>query len=49
MSEIDLSGGCQCGAVRYRVTSAAKRTFHCHCLMCRKLHGAVYVTFSTVP
>ena len=49
MSEIDLSGGCHCGTARYRVTSAAKRTFHCHCSMCRKLHGAVYVTFSTVP
>ena len=49
MSDIDLAGGCQCGTVRYRVTAAATRTFHCHCSMCRKLHGAVFVTFSTVP
>ncbi len=49
MSDIDLAGGCQCGTVRYRVTAAAKRTFHCHCSMCRKLHGAIFVTFSTVP
>ena len=49
MSDVDLAGGCQCGTVRFRVTAAAKRTSHCHCSMCRKLHGAIFVTFSTVP
>jgi len=42
-------GGCQCGAVRYRVTAAAREIYHCHCSMCRKLHGALYATWAVVP
>ena len=49
MSAAPLGGGCFCGAVRYRVSAPATRTFHCHCSMCRKLHGAIFATFSTVP
>ena len=42
----DITGGCLCGAVRYKLTTPAKSTYHCHCLMCRKLHGALFATFS---
>ena len=41
-----VTGGCQCGSVRYSMASPAKNTYHCHCLMCRKLHGALFATFS---
>ena len=44
-----LEGGCQCGAVRYRVHAAAHEIYHCHCSMCRKLHGALFVTWAVVP
>ena len=39
-----LEGGCLCGAVRYRVGGKTRVT-HCHCLHCRKLGGAPYVTW----
>ena len=47
--EFALAGGCQCGAVRYRVSAPAIETMHCHCSVCRKVHGAMFVTFSDVP
>ena len=43
-----LSGGCQCGAVRYTIHEPVRETFHCHCSMCRKVHGALFATISTV-
>jgi len=33
-------GGCLCGAVRYRVTSAPTALVVCHCRSCRKAAGA---------
>ncbi len=46
MSEETLSGGCQCGAVRYGVRAPASAVYHCHCSMCRKLHGAIFASFA---
>ena len=46
MSEETLRGGCQCGAVRYAVRGPASAVIHCHCSMCRKLHGAVFASFA---
>ncbi|HEX6834606.1 MAG TPA: GFA family protein [Rudaea sp.] len=34
------SGGCLCGAVRYRVSGAATATTLCHCRSCRLASGA---------
>ncbi|MCX8999056.1 GFA family protein [Rhizobiaceae bacterium BDR2-2] len=36
------AGGCQCGAVRFRVTGALKDSSICHCRMCQKAFGAYY-------
>jgi hypothetical protein len=36
------SGGCQCGAVRYRFTAKPKGAHICHCRMCQKAFGAFY-------
>lgn len=36
------SGGCQCGAVRYRFTSKPDGAHICHCRMCQKAFGAFY-------
>lgn len=33
-----LSGGCQCGAVRYRLAALGKASI-CHCRMCQKAFG----------
>jgi hypothetical protein len=44
-----LSGGCQCGAVRFEATGAPYRVGVCHCLDCRKAHGAIFRTFAIYP
>jgi hypothetical protein len=33
------SGGCQCGAIRFRVEALGRASF-CHCRMCQKAFGA---------
>jgi hypothetical protein len=33
------TGGCLCGAVRYRVTAPLERLVACHCSMCRRASG----------
>lgn len=43
-----LTGGCHCGAVRYRVTAPARELCHCHCSICRRIHGAVFASFAIV-
>ena len=36
----DISGGCKCGAVRYRGERADVSTFRCYCRDCQQLTGA---------
>ncbi len=43
-----IKGGCQCGKVQYAADSEVSDLSHCHCSMCRKLHGAAYATFAAV-
>jgi hypothetical protein len=38
-------GGCFCGAVRFRIELPSKWVAHCHCSMCRRAHGAAFVTW----
>ena len=38
-------GSCFCGAVEFSATLPSKWCAHCHCSMCRKTHGAGYVTW----
>jgi len=40
-----IEGGCLCGAVRYSMELPSKWCAHCHCTMCRRAHGAGYVTW----
>jgi hypothetical protein len=42
MPEYELSGGCQCGAVRYHLSGALIEPSICHCRMCQKAFGAFY-------
>ncbi|QSQ43356.1 GFA family protein [Xanthomonas translucens pv. undulosa] len=42
MEHDDYSGGCQCGAVRFRVRCRLDDASICHCRMCQKAFGAYY-------
>lgn len=44
-----VTGSCFCGAVRFRIGLPTLGCAHCHCTMCRRAHGAVYVTWFVVP
>ncbi|MFC3607044.1 GFA family protein [Stutzerimonas tarimensis] len=43
------TGSCQCGAVKYRIDAPIESLTHCHCSMCRKVHGAAFATYASVP
>ena len=48
MSDVTASGACLCGAVRFHVNLPSLFCGHCHCSMCRRNHGAAYVTWFAV-
>jgi hypothetical protein len=39
------TGGCQCGALRFRVSGTLGASSICHCRMCQKAFGAYYAPF----
>ena len=45
----EITGGCFCGAVRYRLGAAPRDVSHCHCGICRRMTGAPFVTWATFP
>ena len=38
-------GACLCGALRFELALPSKWVAHCHCSMCRRAHGAAFVTW----
>ena len=42
------TGGCQCGAIRFRVQGTLKDSSICHCRMCQKAFGAYYAPLVSV-
>ncbi|MFZ5725584.1 MAG: GFA family protein [Pseudomonadota bacterium] len=47
--EIEASGGCQCGAVRWHVTAVLDTSHICHCRMCQKAAGNFFAALIGVP
>lgn len=43
------SGGCLCGAVRVTAQGEPLRVGLCHCLDCRKFHGALFHASAIIP
>ena len=43
-SEVKLTGGCHCGAVKYILRASPLSVQHCHCESCRKSTGALHAT-----
>ena len=46
---MEWTGGCLCGAVRYRAGADPLRVVSCHCGMCRRASGAAFLTFVHFP
>ena len=46
-TEARMTGGCQCGAVRYKLYETPDSTV-CHCRMCQKAVGAPFAAFCKV-
>jgi hypothetical protein len=44
-----VTGGCLCGAVRIVAVGAPYRVGLCHCLDCRKHHGALFYAAAMFP
>jgi hypothetical protein len=45
MSEEAMSGGCQCGRVRYQTKVNPTGAYLCHCRMCQRATGGVSIAF----
>lgn len=48
MSKPLHTGGCQCGAVRFRVEGKLGTASICHCRMCQKAFGSLYAPLVSV-
>ena len=44
-----VKGSCFCGAVEFEIELLTLFCAHCHCSMCRRPHGASFVTWTAVP
>jgi hypothetical protein len=44
-----FTGGCLCGAVRFVASGSPYRVGICHCLDCRKHHGAIFHASAIFP
>lgn len=45
-SKAKVTGGCLCGAIRYRVTAAPVGAHYCHCRMCQRAVGNAFAIFA---
>jgi hypothetical protein len=49
MTQSPISGGCQCGAIRYRIDGPLGSAGICHCRMCQKAFGSWGAALVSVP
>jgi hypothetical protein len=49
MAETRITGGCQCGAVRFALTQQPDNPHICHCRMCQKAFGSFFAPLTGVP
>lgn len=43
-----ITGGCQCGRIRYSCTDPSRDGYYCHCRMCQRAVGHVAAAFWNV-
>jgi len=44
----EMTGGCACGRIRYRVRVHDDEAYLCHCRMCQRATGGVSIAFKNV-
>ena len=49
MASETITGGCQCGRVRYRAEISSSEAYLCHCRMCQRATGGFAAAFVNVP
>jgi hypothetical protein len=49
VAEVRITGGCQCGAVRYALHAEPTGASICHCRMCQKAFGSFFAPLTGVP
>ena len=47
--KLPLTGGCQCGALRYEVAESPLATYSCHCTVCQRLTSSAFSLAIVVP
>ncbi|MGH8456518.1 MAG: GFA family protein [Stenotrophobium sp.] len=45
---VNITGGCQCGAVRYALRMTPQKTHYCHCRMCQRAVGNLFAALTGV-
>ncbi len=45
----EMTGGCQCGRIRFAAAVESDDAYLCHCRMCQRATGNVWVAFMTLP
>jgi len=48
-ADVRITGGCQCGAVRYALHAEPRGADICHCRMCQKAFGSFFAPLAAVP
>ena len=46
---MEVSGGCQCGTVRYHTSEMLDNAHLCHCRMCQKAVGNIFAALVAAP
>src|SRR6185295_13236878 len=49
VENVRITGGCQCGAVRYTLFEQPGNPHICHCRMCQKAFGSFFAPLTGVP
>ena len=47
--QFPLSGGCECGAIRYEIAAAPLVVYACHCTICQTQSGSAFGMAARIP
>ena len=45
---LPITGGCQCGALRYQIVAAPLMIYACHCANCQRIAGSAFGLATTI-